>query len=266
MRPATFRFAESYELDVKQPSGLAYIPELDRFVAIDDSSRTLVVFELTKLKLKADRLDSRPHKKDKISDFEGITYDPERRRLITVSERSRRIRVFRLLAGRRAGKLSGLQQVGDARLPKLGDNPNKGIVGLAFLPGRFAPDRRSHIVAVNEADPEGGPADRSRNAEDRAHAGTAGEMGQGHRRLVRLCARPAVRTSVPAERREPAAARASSLRIKRGALDLAKMRRFDIEGRGTGKIEQPEGIVFDSDGDLYLTSEGSYLVYRYKRR
>ena len=56
------------------------------------------------------------------------------------------------------------------------------------------------------------------------------------------------------------------LRIKRGKLDLAKVQRFDIEERDTGKIKQPEGIVFDNDGDLYLTSEGSCRVYRYKRR
>ena len=194
MRPPKFKFAESYELRVKEPSGLAYIPELDRFVAIDDSSRTLVLFELTKHKLKAAHLDSRPHKKDKVSDFEGVTYDSERRRLITVSERSRRIRTFRLLAKRPTSKPSGLEQIGEARLPKLGDNPNKGIEGLAFLPGRFAPDNRSP-----------------------------------------------------------------------GKLDLAKVQRFDIEERDTGKIKQPEGIVFDNDGDLYLTSEGSCRVYRYKR-
>ena len=265
MPPATFRFADSYELDVKEPSGLAYIPELDRFVAIDDSSRTLVVFELTKHKLKADRLDSRPDKKDKISDFEGITYDPERRRLITVSERSRRIRVFRLLAGRRTGKLSGLQQVGDARLPKLGDNPNKGIEGLAFLPGRFAPDSRSHIVAVNEADPKAVllidpetlkiehtlelPKKWDKVIGDLSDA--AVDPLSGHLFLLSDESRQVLELE---------------LRIKRGTLDLAKVRRFDIEGRGTGKIKQPEGIVFDSDGDLYLTSEGSCLVYRYKRR
>jgi uncharacterized protein YjiK len=265
MPPATFRFADSYKLDVKEPSGLAYIPELDRFVVIDDSSRTLVVFELTKHKLKADRLDSRPDKKDKISDFEGITYDPERRRLITVSERSRRIRVFRLLAGRRRGKLSGLRQVGDARLPKLSDNLNKGIEGLAFLPGKFAPDGRSHIVAVNEADPKAvlliAPEAleiEHQLALPRKWDKAIGDLSDvavdplsGHLFLVSDESRQVLELE---------------LRIKRGKLDLAKVQRFDIEDRNTGKIKKPEGIVFDNVGDLYLTSEGSCRVYRYKRR
>ena len=30
-----FKFDESFKIDVKEPSGLAYIPEMDRFVAVD---------------------------------------------------------------------------------------------------------------------------------------------------------------------------------------------------------------------------------------
>jgi uncharacterized protein YjiK len=265
MRPPKFKFAESYKLRVKEPSGLAYIPELDRFLAIDDSSRTLVLFELTKHKLKAAHLDSRPHKKDKISDFEGVTYDPERRRLITVSERSRRIRTFRLLAKRPTSKPSGLEQIGDARLPKFGDNPNKGIEGLAFLPARFAPDKRSHIVAVNEADPKAvllidpdALEIEHELALPRKWDKAIGDLSDvavdplsGHLFLLSDESRQVLELE---------------LRIKRGNLDLGKVQRFDIEKRDTGKIKQPEGIVFDNDGDLYLTSEGSCRVYRYKRR
>ena len=265
-RPPVFRFAESYELKVKEPSGLAYIAELDRFVAIDDSSRTLVMFELTKHKLKAKRLDSRPHKKDKISDFEGVTYDPERRRLITVSERSRRLRVFRFPGGRPTRKSSRLEQVGEARLPKVGKQPRKkGIEGLAFLPGKFAPDARSHLVAVNEAkpkmvlliDPEALEIEHQLALPKKWNK-AIGDLSDvavdpltGHLFLLSDESRQVLELE---------------LRMKRDKLKLGKVQRFDVEEKDTGTIAKPEGIVFDSDGDLYLTSEGSCLVYRYKRR
>ena len=265
MRPPKFRFAESYKLQVKEPSGLAYIPELDRFVAIDDSSRTLVLFELTKHKLKAAHLDSRPHKKDKVSDFEGVTSNPERRRLITVSERSRRIRTFRLLAKRPTSKPSGLEQIGEARLPKLGDNPNKGIEGLAFLPAEVCAGQplahrrgeRSRSKGRLLIDPEALEIEHELALPrkwDKAIvdlSDVAVDPLSGHLFLLSEESRQVLELE---------------LRIKRGELDLAKVQRFDIEERDTGKIKQPEGIVFDNDGDLYLTSEGSSRVYRYKRR
>jgi hypothetical protein len=36
-RPPKFKFDESFKLDLKEPSGLTYIPETDRFIAVDDS-------------------------------------------------------------------------------------------------------------------------------------------------------------------------------------------------------------------------------------
>jgi uncharacterized protein YjiK len=222
-------------------------------------------FELHKKKLKrSEMLDSSPDGRDSISDFEGVAYDTDKKRLITVSERSRRIRTFQMLADARDGEATELRQTGEARLPKLGKNENKGIEGLAFLPAAFSPDGKSHLVAVNEAEPKAvlllDPdtlkvqhqlalpkkwdkeiADLSDVAVDPI-SGHLFILSDENRQILEL-----------------------ELRLQDGEPDLAKVQRLDIEGKGTGKIGQPEGIVFDKKGDLFLTSEGTGRVYRYKR-
>jgi uncharacterized protein YjiK len=263
-RPPKFKFDESYKLDVKEPSGLAYLPEMDRFVAVDDASRKLVSFQLKKHKLKQDVLDSSPGGRDSISDFEGVAYDPERKRLITVSERSRRIRTFQLLADQRRNEPSGLRQTGEARLPRLGQDPNKGIEGLAFLPGKFSPDGRSHLVAVNEADPKAVllldpdslklqhqlPLPKKWDKDVKDLSDIAVDPVSGHLFVLSDQSRQVLELE---------------LRLQDGELDLAKVQRFDIERKGTGKIQQAEGIAFDREGNLYIASEGSRRLYRYRR-
>jgi uncharacterized protein YjiK len=262
--PPRFKFDESYRLDVKEPSGLAYVPEMDRFVAIDDSSRALTTFVLKKHKLKSHVIESTRPRRDSVSDYEGIAYDSDRKRLIAVSERSGRIRVFGLVAGRGHGAESRLKQIGAGQLPRLGKTANKGVEGLAFLPAALAPDGRSHLVAVNEARPKAVLLIDPEVFEIRHRLALPGKWEKAIKDLSDVAVDP-LSGHLFVLSDESRQILELELRVKDGELDLRKARRFDVEQKGTGKIDQPEGIAFDGDGDLYVTCEGSRCVYRYKR-
>jgi uncharacterized protein YjiK len=258
-----FKFDESFKLDgVKEPSGLAYLPELDRFVAIDDSSRKLALLTLKKDKLRSDALPT--SQRDAISDFEGVAYDPERKRLLTVSERSRRIRTFQMLADERRPGALELRETGQARLPALGENPNKGIEGLAFLPAQFAPDGRSHLVAVNEAEPKAVLLLDPESFEIRHQLPLPKKWDKDVKDLSDVAVDP-VSGHLFVLSDESREVLELELRLQDGEPDLAKVQRFDIERKDSGKISKAEGLAFDREGNLYIASEGSRRLYRYRR-
>ena len=209
-RPPAFRFAESYELEVKEPSGLAYIAELDRFVAIDDSSRTLVMFELTKHKLKAKRLDSRPTRRTRSPTLKASPTIPN----ADGSSRSPSARVdfesSGFLAGRHKGKLVRSPSRSAKRdCQSSATTPTrKASKGWRSCPGRFSPDARSHLVAVNEAEPKVVLLIDPEALKIEHQLALPKKWDKAIGDLSDVGGRSAVRPPVPAERREPASARA----------------------------------------------------------
>jgi uncharacterized protein YjiK len=259
--PARFDFDRAFELGSKEPSGLEYLPELDRFVSVDDASHELELLEVRRKRLRSESLKTSGKGE---SQYEGVAYDPERRRLLTVNEKTRRIRTFQILADERdRPRLRELDAGG--RLPKLGKDPNKGIEGLAFLPAALAWDGRSHLVAVHQTDPKAVllldpetfelqsqlalPRQWDRDVYDLSDvavdplSGHLFVISAGSRQLLEL-----------------------ELREKDGEPDLRGVGRSDIEVKGTGEIPQAEGLAFDAHGNLFLSSEGSRQLYRYQRR
>ena len=143
--PTRFETAERIKTGVKEASDVVALPG-GRFLIVGDTSGNIGVVDPNGQTIKIS-LPGLPKKKP--SEMEGVAYDPVRHNLMVSREESREI--YRYDWNPDKSKGPELKKKIDVK--HLGGDKNKGIEGLAYLPGDLSPWRVPVLLGVKEGQP-----------------------------------------------------------------------------------------------------------------
>lgn len=267
--PTSFRFADRFLTGVAEQSALTFISPKHGFIAVDDE--TSVVWQLEvpgsskSPKIRALRQDD-----NELKGLEGAAYDPKARQLLVVSEDNRRVHSMDVNLKRNELSLGEPQEMG--KLPRWGDGDNKGWEGIMVWPASQAPDGRAHILAVHEGQPmglgiferdslrteamielhdfPGGPKDLSDLTID-PQTGRLFLLSDESRAIYEM---NLIRTSKSVGAGPP---------IDRWSMVFIERTKLP-EMDGKGRL-QPEGLAFDHEGNLWVSSEGDRSMVKLER-
>lgn len=274
--PAATRFTvkERVFTGIEEQSGLSFISPEHGFLAIDD--RTSIVWNVKiddggGVQVHALRED------DGVLDgLEGAAYDPDTQTLLVLSEDSRETYEIPVTLGD-DGSVSVAEPRLLRRLPKL-EHPeardNKGWEGMTILPPRYTPDGKSRVLAVNEGYPKALAVLTRDGLEPKAIIELDGELDQALEDLSAVTVDP--RTGhlfLLSDESEVVyeCALEGSLNLMGGGppaerwklKPLAKTHLPPLEQEGARL--QPEGLAFDHEGDLWVSTEGDRSMIRLER-
>lgn len=258
----------TYRIDVKEPSGLAFLSGELGFITVDDDSSALIRLLVPADpdgEVRAEAIDVGEHR-HLLRGLEGVAFDPGAGTLLVISEDSRTLSELKLEVGRNKLKLG--DPVKRKTLEKMGDDKAHGWEGIVLLPARLTPDRHTRLLAVHERDPRGIavldratlamesfvplPKDIARAADDLSDLTV--DPRSGHLFLLSDESAAVLETvfeGAPAGDGGAAGVVTWSLRLT-GRTELPDPERKHRL--------QPEGLAFDDAGDLWVVSEGDRSI------
>jgi len=268
-----FRPGRTYRIDVKEPSGLAFLSTELGFITIDDERSTIVHLMVPvdpDGQVRAEEIDVGEHRR-LLRGLEGVAFDPGARTLLVLSENRRTIAELALEVVR--GKLKLGDPVKRKTLDRIGDDKAHGWEGIVVLPARLTPDRHARLLAVHEKDPRGIavldratlasealvtlPKDIARAAADLSDLTV--DPRSGH--LFLLSDESAVILETVFEgAAAPASEEAGAPPAVTWSLRL--LGRTELPAGDKKHRLQPEGLAFDEAGDLWVVSEGDRSMRR----
>ena len=273
----TFTLGRSYRIDVKEPSGLAFLsPELG-FVTVGDDASKLIRLSAPQGadgQVAVDKIDTGGHR-HLLRGLEGIAFDPDAPSLLVISEDSRIISELALEVGRDGLKVG--EPIKRKTLAEIGHDKAHGWEGITILPARVAPDGRARLLAVHERDPRGVavldratlamesfiplPADLAREADDLSDLTV--DPRSGHLFLLSDESAAVLETILEGAAVDVAGATATTRTV---TWSLRAAGRTELPDPDKKKRRlQPEGLAFDDAGDLWVVSEGDRSLRRLHR-
>jgi uncharacterized protein YjiK len=271
-----FTLGRSYRIDVKEPSGLAFLSSELGFVTVDDDASKVIRLLVPKDPdgdVVAEEIDSGGHR-HLLRGLEGIAFDPEVPSLLVLSEDSRDVSELAIDPARNKLKLG--EPIKRKTLDKIGHEKAHGWEGIAILPARLAPDRRARLLAVHERDPRGVavldratlamesyiplPKDLAREADDLSDLTI--DPRSGHLFLLSDESAAVLETILEGATAEVSGAGASARPL---TWSLRAVGRTPLPDPDKKRRLQPEGLAFDDAGDLWVVSEGDRSLRRLHR-
>jgi uncharacterized protein YjiK len=247
-RAQATRFEPKGRLDtgVKEASDVVALPG-GRFLVAGDTADALRLVEkdgsVTKLPL-----DGLP--KHKPSQFEGIAYDPNAKALLLSREESREL--LRYAWDANGSKAPSLEKTYDVK--HLGGPKNKGLEGLAFLPGDTSPTGLPQLLGTKEGKPrelvmfdaKGGKHPLEVKLDDRVKdvchdfSAVTVDPKSGH---------------VFISSDESSTIAELSLSKKGDGLVATYLGSFPVKDEHGDPLPRIEGLTFDAKGDLFVLTE-----------
>jgi uncharacterized protein YjiK len=271
-----FTLGRSYRIDVKEPSGLAFLSSELGFVTVDDDASKvirLLVPTDPDGDVVAEEVDSGGHR-HLLRGLEGIAFDPEVPSLLVLSEDSRNVSELAIdpAPGRNKLKLKLGEPIKRTTLGKIGHEKAHGWEGIAILPARLAPDRRARLLAVHERDPRGvAVLDRATLAME-TYIPLPKDLARGAQKLDDLSDLTIdPRTGHLFLLSDESAAVLETILEAAGASEtpltwsLRAVDRTELPDNDKKRRLQPEGLAFDDAGDLWVVSEGDRSLRRLHR-
>jgi uncharacterized protein YjiK len=262
---------QSYRIDVKEPSGLAFLSAERGFITVDDESSTivrLVVPADPEGQVRAEEIDVGEHR-HLLRGLEGVAFDREAGTLLVISENSRTLSELALETGR--GKLRLGDPIKRKTLDKIGDDKAHGWEGIVLLPARLTPDGHTRLLAVHERKPRGIavldratlamesfvplPKDIAHEADDLSDLTV--DPRSGH--LFLLSDESAAVLETVFEGTAPSRGAGASAAV---TWSLRLVGRTELPHNEKKHRLQPEGLAFDDAGDLWVVSEGDRSIRR----
>lgn len=253
-KAAKFEPAEKLKTSMKEASDVVGLPG-GRFLVVGDRADKVGVVDkdgkMTKLKL--------PGLPNGNSQLEGVAYDPVRHHLLVSREEKGEVLRYEWNAEKNdPPKLEKTFKV------KLDGSANKGIEGLAYLPGDFSPTGTPQLLAAHEGDPRellllgdgGGGKPVKIKLEDQVKdvckdfSAVAVDPKSGHVFIS------SDESSTVAE-----------LELKRdGDKVIAKLvQSFPLRDNKDKPLDRIEGLTFNEKGDLFVLTENDGALHKLKR-
>lgn len=251
--PQRLRLASEVALDLKEPSDVVALPGGAFLVVGDRSDRALLLRpdgSSAKVKL--------PGLKDGKSGLEAVAYDPRKKQLLVVSEESGRLLRYDLDAKKGTARLLAEEKTG------ISGKDNKGVEGMAFLPGEASPTGRPQLLLAKE----GKPRSLALMAPDGSGKATRVEVDQA---LLDACADfsglavdPVTGHLFVASQESAVVAEVRLVRRKdKVVAELVQALPLrDQKGRSLPRVE---GLAFDVRGDLHVLLEDARTLVRFAR-
>ncbi len=253
------RFVPKGRIDTgaKEASDVVALPG-GRFLVAGDTSGALRIVEkdgrVTKLPL-----EGLP--KHKPSQFEGVAYDPVARTLLLSREESREL--VRYSWDANGTKAPSLEKIYDVK--HLGGPKNKGLEGLAFLPGDASPTGSPQLLGTKEGKPrelvmfdaKGGKHPLEVKLDDRLKnvcsdfSAVAVDPKSGHVFIS------SDESSVVAE---------LALTKKGDHLEATYVGSFPLKDEQGDPLPRIEGLTFDQKGDLFVLTENDGKLLKLARQ
>ncbi len=273
----TYEVKVRYEVSgIREASDLFPLPN-GRFGAVSDTQDKLFIFnDEGKVKNTVDF----PRLQNGSSQLEAATYDPVKKKLSVIREEARELLIYDFDASRpedidRRPKRVTLPPFGGDR-----SRTNKGVEGMAFLPGDLSVTGRPQLIVVNEALPR-----------KLFILETNGEAKGEEKKIDGKKTRLPVEIDVAAEARKycrdfsgvtvdpktgdlfvssDESHSVVQLKLVKDKNDKNKFKaeyvaHFELKGSNGKPLERIEGIAFDAQGNLRLLSENNSKVYELKR-
>ena len=251
--PAQFRPASATKVDVKEASDVCALPG-GAFLVVGDLSDSAGLLRpdgsLQRVKLQG--------VKNHRSGLEGAAFDPLKKRLFVSSEEKREL--LRYAFDPSTGKAS-LEKTFQLDLD---GKANKGVEGLAWLPGTASPTGRPQLLAAREGSP------RALLLLDDSGKGKPLEL-QLDKALLQACADFSGLAVDPLSGHLFIASDQSSL-VAEVALDGPGARprarlvnAFPLRDEKGKPLERVEGLTFDAAGNLHVLQENARRLWRLER-
>ena len=263
--PATFRLAESIDVEIPEPSDVTALPG-GRFLVVSDLERSAA---LVARGAKVKRVPLLGHDDaDAESGFEAVAFDPASGRLFVVSEERHELEIHayrgspsalpRPLAHR------ALPPLGGARKKRKKKDRNKGVEGMAWLPAALSPTGEAHLVLAKEARPSALVLLDADGAGPPREIALDGRIEDACRDFSGLAVDPTTgRLFLCSD--ESAAFAEIELLERGGELRAELVGATELRDDRGRPMERVEGIALDERGDLYVLLEDDRKLWRLER-
>lgn len=251
---AKFEVAEKTKFPVKEASDVVSLPG-GKFLIVGDRADTVGIVgadgKVQKLKL--------PGLPNGNSQLEGVAYDPIRHHLLVSREEKGQILRYEWDAEKNvAPKLEKTFSV------KLDGPSNKGIEGLAYLPGELSPTGTPQLLAAHEGSPR--------------ELVLLGDGGGGKPQKIQLEDQvKSVCKDFSAVAVDPktgnvfvssdVSSTVAQLELKRDGNKLVArlVQSFPLRDKKDKPLERIEGLTFNEKGDLFVLTENDGALHKLKR-
>jgi len=252
---AKFEVAEKTKFPVKEASDVVSLPG-GKFLIVGDTADKVGLVgadgKLTKLKL--------PGLPNGNSQLEGVAYDPVRHHLLVSREEKGEILRYEWNPEKNTPpKLEKTFQI------KLDGPKNKGIEGLAYLPGDFSPTGTPQLIAAHEGSPR--------------ELLLLGDGGGGKPIKIKLeeqvksvCADFSAVTVDPKTGHVFISSDESStvaqIELKRDGDKIVGrlVQSFPLRDKKDKPLERIEGLTFNEKGDLFVLTENDGALHKLQRK
>lgn len=252
---ARFELSGSLKTGMTEASDVTALPG-GRFLVVGDKKDSAVIVSPDG---KREKLDL-PGLKNGKSQLEGVAYDPVRKHLFVSREESRELLRYEWDPKKSAAPV--LEKTFEL---ELGGSKNKGIEGLAYLPGDVSPTGQPQLVLAKEGKPR--------------ELLVAGDGGKGKQLPVKLEREVlAVCRDFSAVAVDPntghlfissdeSAAVAQVKLVRDGDKLVGKLvQSFPLRDEKGKALERVEGLSFNDKGDLFVLTENTGTLHQLARR
>ena len=252
---ARFELAGSLKTGMTEASDVAALPG-GRFVVVGDKKDSVVIVgkdgKRSSLEL--------PGLKNGNSQLEGVTYDPVRHHLFVSREESRELLRYEWDPDKKTAPV--LEKRFDL---DLGGPSNKGVEGLAYVPGEVSPTGQPQLLLAKEGKPQ--------------ELSLIGDGGKGkplavklEREVLAVCRDFSAVTVDPKTGHlflssDESATVAQIKLVRDGDKVLGKLvQSFPLRDEKGKPLDRVEGLSFNEQGDLFVLTENDGKLHQLNRK
>jgi uncharacterized protein YjiK len=255
---ARFELTGSLKTGMTEASDVAALPG-GRFIVVGDKKDSAVIVDAQGKRTNLDL----PGLKNGKSQLEGVTYDPVRHHLFVSREEARELLRYEWDASKKTApvlektiSLEGIQGEGPS---------NKGVEGIAWVPGEVSPTGQPQLVLAKEGSPR--------------ELSMIGDGGKGkplpiklEREVLAVCRDFSAVTVDPKTGHlfissDESATVAQIKLVRDGNKVIGKLvQSFPLRDEKGKSLERVEGLSFNDKGDLFVLTENDGKLHQLNRK
>ncbi len=252
---ARFELAGSLKTGMTEASDVAALPG-GRFIVVGDKKDSAVIVDAQGNKTKLDL----PGLKNGKSQLEGVAYDPVRHHLFVSREESRELLRYEWNPDKKTAPV--LEKTIDV---DAGGPINKGVEGLAYMPGEVSPTGEPQLILAKEGKPR--------------ELSIIGDGGKGkplpiklEKEVLAVCRDFSAVTIDPKTGHmfissDESAAVAQIKLVRDGDKVLGKLvQSFPLRDEKGKPLDRVEGLSFNEKGDLFVLTENNGKLHQLNRK